>query len=334
MPSASATTIDEFPNIAKHLYARWTLDCLAEIGYAISKDAIARPQLYQSDDIPDELVTLRMSYGTAPHFPNSAQRRTMMSPILGSSDGLRTAASSQFQTARRNFVDACVVIAENASAAEGRILEERVRSSAAILRAHLEGVRGKSFRLSMQQINALFEIAVRTLKTPGVTKVFGIEHIQPEWPFNSMDPNGAKLIENIGTALSLSGDCKLTFTDFLSLQWIAQEGSQVIHLLLSVDPLSDNDLKSLIRSGYSWGTSLREVAGGSQYVPQAVARPPINPRRAIATVPQPQANPLHATTTVAQPPINPRRAITAVPQPQATTTVARPPINPRGPPRF
>jgi hypothetical protein len=277
MASASATTIDEFPTTAGTLYARWTLDCLAEISYAISKDAISRPQLYQSDDIPDDLVTLRMSYGTAPHFPNSTQRQAMMIPILGPSDGLSTGASTQssFQIARRQFVDACAAFAEQASEVEGSILEDRVRSSAATLRAHFQGMRGKSFRLSVHQINALFEIAIGTLHAPGVTKVFGIGHIEPEWPFNSMDPNGAKLVESVGIALSLSGYCKLTFTDFLLLQRIAQEGSEAIHVLLSVDPLSDKDLKSLIRRGYTWGASLREAPGCAQYVPQgAIAAQP------------------------------------------------------------
>jgi hypothetical protein len=294
MPSASsATTDDEFPTVAGNLYARWALDCLADIAYAISTDAIARPQLYQSDDIPDDLVTLRMSYGTAPHFPNATQRQAMMMPILGPSDGLRRGASSQssFRIARRNLLDACAAFAEQASDIEESILEDRIRSCAGTLRAHFQGIRGKSFRLSAQQINALFEVALRILKTSGITKVFGIEHIEPEWPFNSMEPNGAKFVESVGIALSLTGNCKLTFTDFLSLQLIAREGSQAIHALLSVDPLSGKELKALIRRGYTWGASLREASGGSQNVPQPtpVAQTQMNPQR--ATLPRPQVAP-------------------------------------------
>jgi hypothetical protein len=308
--SASATTDDKFPTMAGNLYARWTLDCLAEIAYAISADAIYRPQVYQSDDIPDELVNLRMSYGTAPHLPNSSQRQAMMIPILGPSDGLRTAASSQssFQMARRKFFEACAGFARHASDVERSILEDQVRFSAAILRAHFEGIRGKSFRLSTQQINDLFEIALRTLKAPGVTKVFGIGHIAPEWPFNSMDSNGAKLVESVGIALSLSGNCKLTFTDFLLLQRIAREGSQAIHVLLSVDLLSDEELKSLIKRGYTWHASLREVPGGSA---AAVAQSQMNnPQR--APLPQSQTNPQRAI--LPQPQMNPQRA--TLPRPQ------------------
>lgn len=289
MPSDTATTDDEFPTIAGNLYARWTLDCLTEIAYAISTDAISRPQLYQSDDIPDDLVPLRMSYGTAPHFPNSTQRQAMMMPILGSSDGFKGAGSqSSFQIARRKFVDACAAFAEQASQIEGSILEDRIRSSAKILRAHFHGIRGKSFLLSEKQIQALFDITVRTLKAPGVTKIFGIGHLEPEWPMDSTDPNGAKLVENLGSALSLSGNNRLTFTDFLLLQRVAQEGSHTIRLLLSGDPLSDKDITSLIGRGYMWGTSLRELPGVTQPVPQSAAMTqfPRAPQRATAQSPQ------------------------------------------------
>jgi len=83
-----------------------------------------------------------------------------------------------------------------------------------------------------------------------------------------VDPNGAKLVESVGVALSLSGACKLTFTDFLLLQQIAQEGSRTIHALLSAESLSDKELKSLTERGYVWGASLREVSRGSAYITQ------------------------------------------------------------------
>ena len=200
MEANSATTDKEFPAAAGNLYAHWTLNCLAEISYAISNDAVGRPQLYQSDDIPDDLVAIRMSYGTTPHLPNSAQRQAMITPILGPSDGSRagtmTGAVSQssFQIARRKFVDACAAFAQQASDIEGGILEDRVRSSAATLRAHFEGIRGKSFRLTAQQISALFGITTRILKSPGVTKVFGIGHTSRH----------GRLAQWIRTALSLS----------------------------------------------------------------------------------------------------------------------------------
>lgn len=269
-----AATDEEFSVAAGDLYAHWTLNCLPEISYAVSNDAVARPQLYKSDDIPDDLVTMRMSYGTTPRLPNAEQRQAMITPILGPSDGSRSGmmmaavSQSSFQIARRKFVDACTAFAQQATHVEGEILEERVRSSAETLRAHFQGIRGKSFRLTVQQINALFDIATHILKSPGITKVFGIEHIESTWPLKSMDPNGATFIESAGTTLPMSGDWKLTFTNFLLLQRLAREGSQAIHVLLSVDSLSDKELELLIGKGYTWGASLREASLSAQYPPQ------------------------------------------------------------------
>ena len=290
MDGASAASSDEFPAVAGNLYAQWTLDCLVDISYAISQDAISRPELYQSDDIPDEIVTLRMSYGTAPHLPNTPQRQAMMMPILGPSDGLWTGqmmparSTSSFQIARRKFVDACAAFAQQASDIEGPILEDRVRSAAATLRGHFHGMRGKTFGLSVHQMKASFDIAIRILKSPGISKVFGVGHIDPGWPLHSTDPNGAKLVEFVGTALS--GVQKVTFTDFLLLQRIAEEGAQSIQVLLSADHhLSDQELKSVINRGYIWGADLREVwPVATQYAPPsaAVAQPQAMAQRAMA----------------------------------------------------
>ena len=69
---------DDFASLVGDLYSRWTLDGLVEIGYAVSVDFISRSQLYQGDDIPEEIVTLRISYGTDPKFPNTQQRQALM----------------------------------------------------------------------------------------------------------------------------------------------------------------------------------------------------------------------------------------------------------------
>src|SRR5215475_1341769 len=105
--TATATNDDDFSRLIGHLYATWTLDCLIEIGYAVSVDLITRPQLYLSEDIPDTIVDLRMSYGTDPRFPNTAQRQAMMMPVFGRSDGLKPDASTNtapFYISRKKLV--------------------------------------------------------------------------------------------------------------------------------------------------------------------------------------------------------------------------------------
>ena len=121
------------------------MDCLVEIAYAISIDFITRPQLYLSEDIPDPIVDLRMTWGTAVAFPNTAQRQVMMMPIFGRSDGLRPDAgtgSAPFHIARKKLIDACVAFSERAVDTGVPMLEERVRSALVPLQAHFQRLRG------------------------------------------------------------------------------------------------------------------------------------------------------------------------------------------------
>src|ERR1700689_4125603 len=103
-----------------------------------------------------------MSYGLTRNLPNSAQRQAMVIPLLGPSDGLRTAANSQstFRTLRKKFVDSCIGLAEHATGVEENLLEEQVRSSAINFHAFLYQLHGKSFKMSAQQVGALFDTAL------------------------------------------------------------------------------------------------------------------------------------------------------------------------------
>ena len=80
----------------------------------------------------------------------------------------------------------------------------------------------------------------------------------PKWPFDSNDPNGAKLVENAGSALAVPPECKLGYTKFILLQRVAQEGAQTLPLLLSANLNDEAQLLALISQAYTWGTSLRD----------------------------------------------------------------------------
>lgn len=251
----------DFSGLIGHLYAIWTLDCLIEIGYAVSVDFITRPQLYLGDDIPDAIVQLRMSYGTDAQLPNTAQRQVVMMPVFGRSDELRPDASNgtaPFHLARKKLLDAASAFAERAVDTGTAMLEERVRSALTPLRAHFEALRGKSIRLTAQQMNAISDRAISILQAPGVAKVFSISPADSRWPFDSDDPNGAKLVENAGSVLPLPQDYKLGYTRFILLQRVAREGARSLTLVLTADPNSEKDLLALISQVYTWGTSLRD----------------------------------------------------------------------------
>jgi hypothetical protein len=154
MAAAAVRSSDDFLGLVSRLYASWSLDCLVEIGYAVSVDFVTRPQLYLSDDIPDRIVQLRTSYGTDSQFPNTVQRQAMIMPVFGRSDGLKPDASTgtaPFHIARKKFVDACVAFSERAVDSGIGMLEERVRSAVVPLRAHFQALVGKSIRLTGNQ---------------------------------------------------------------------------------------------------------------------------------------------------------------------------------------
>ena len=261
MPKADGASADIFSQQVGVLYAGWTLDCLVEIGFAVSMDFIARPQLYLSDDIPTDIVDLRIAWGTDPRFPNNAQRQAMLLPIFGRSDGLSldaAASAAPFHMARKKFVDACIAFSERAVDTGIAMLLDRVRSALVPLRAHLDGLDGQSFRLTGQQIQDLSTTVIGILRSADVAKVFGVTPADARWPFDSVDPNGAKLVENIGLTLTLPPDCKLSYTRFILLQRVAQEGGRTLSLALVTDPTSEQALLDLITQGYTWGTSLRD----------------------------------------------------------------------------
>jgi hypothetical protein len=260
METAAQSAVD-FPEQVGRLYARWTLDCIIEIGYAVSIDFITRPQLYLGGDIPATIVDLRMAWGTDPRFPNTAQRQAMLLPLLGRSDGLppdASTGSAPFYLARKKFVDACVAFSERAVDTGIAMLLERVRSALVPLRTQLEALNGQSQRLTTQQILSLSDTVIGILRAPSVAQVFSVSPADDRWPFGSTDPNGAKLVENTGARLPLLPECKLSYTKFILLQRVAQEGARTLPLALTTDPTSDTALLALITQGYTWGTSLRD----------------------------------------------------------------------------
>jgi hypothetical protein len=267
MTTAAPVPVDDFPSLIGHLYATWTLDCLIEIGYAVSVDFITRPQLYLSEDIPDAIVDLRMSYGTDARFPNTVQRQAMMMmPVFGRSDGLRpdgSTGTAPFHITRRKLVDACIAFSERAVDTGIAMLEERVRSAIVPLRAHLEAFRGKSIRLTTQQMNAISNTVVSILQSPDIAKVFSVSPPESGWPFDSDDSNGAKLVENAGSVLPLPQECKVGYTKFILLQRVAREGSQALMLVLAANPNPEEQLLALISKVYTWGTSLRDFQQAS-----------------------------------------------------------------------
>ena len=199
-----------------------------------------------------------MTYGTEAQFPNTAQRQAMMMPGFGRSDGLKPDASvgtAPFHTARKKLIDACIAFSERAVDTGVAMLLERVRSAIVPLRAHFQALAGKSIRLSGGQMNASSNTVVSILVAPSVAKVFSVSPAVTQMAVPaSDDPNGAKLVEIVGTTLPLPQDCKLSYTRFILLQRVAQEGERTLPLVLTANLDKEQDLLALISQAYTWGT--------------------------------------------------------------------------------
>ena len=107
-------------------------------------------------------------------------------------------------------------------------------------------------------MNAVSDTVISILQSPGVAKVFSVSPADARWPFNSDDPNGAKLVENASYKLQVPQECKLAYTKFVQLQRVAQEGARALTLVLTANPDSERERLTLISQAYRWGTSLGE----------------------------------------------------------------------------
>jgi hypothetical protein len=246
---------DSFPSLIGDLYERWTLDGLIELAYAVSIDVINRPSSYRGT-LPSEIVSLRMSYGTEPDLPNTAQRQAMMMPILGRSDGLKpdaVSASTPFYSARKSFFDACIAVQTRTVDTALSALESVARTAILAFRGYLDNLRVASVEQSAQQIAQVSDTAIKVLTSIGVATAFGYPPAGQGWPLTSIDPNGANLVDAIGKTLTLPPEYKLSFQKFENqLQPTAQEGNAALPLVLTIDVNSEKELRSLIDHGYQW----------------------------------------------------------------------------------
>jgi len=259
-------------------YQRWTLDCVVKIAHAVALDFSDRPELYQqiADDTAAKLVDLEANYGFDANFPDVAIRQRLMKPIFGESDGYGSGNDgSTFQTYRSPVLAAAADFAENAQPTAFPMLRERVRSEIEPFKTHMVDLEGASLSQTERRTTFIFDIAQTILKDPNVFVVFGINGaIDPAWPLQSLDPQGAKLIEKITTQLTdLPG--VITRENFVHLQRIGEKGFQSIRIILDTDIEDPKfDIDPLITELYAWGSSLRLVGGARPQPQPSVTQPP------------------------------------------------------------
>jgi hypothetical protein len=263
------------------MYKKWVLDCISNLGYAVSVDFSTRPELYKgvSDATADNLTLLQSEYGYNANFPNDATRLMLMKGILGESDGHGSGNDgSIFQSSRMPVLAAA---ADFAGAEESTlpIHRERTRSAIIPFRTFMEDLEGASFKQTKTRMETIFETAQSILKDEKIAAVFGINKaINANWPLESTDPEGAKLIEQITTQLTNTPYGVITRNKVVRMQRMAQEGQESIVFILKNDiesiAVTDDSLDALIRQLYAWGSNLGLVGAAPPQPTIARVQPP------------------------------------------------------------
>ena len=251
------------------IYKRWVLDCIPHLGHAVSLDFSRRPELYRQvgAETAALLTDMQSQYGYAPNFPNEDSRLMLMKPIFGTSDGyqMNSGDGSAFQDARKPVLAAAAGFAENAQPTAFPMHRERIRSAIVPFRRLMEDLQGASLSQSGARTAAVFDAGASILRDPGVALVFGVGGaIDDEWPLNSTDAEGAKLVEKITTQLPDLPNGVISRDRFVNLQRIAEKGAASIFGILENDVEQDDDLvDQLTAQLYAWGSDLK-VVGGAQ----------------------------------------------------------------------
>ena len=273
MTAPEQTDAGEQPSLGKRLgtdYKRWTLDCIVTIAHAVAEDFSSRLQQYQhiADGTAAQLTDLQANYGFQADFPDEKMRQRLMNPIFGESDGGgNTDDKSAFKNWRLPVLAAAADFSENAQPTGFPGLRARVQTALTPFKTHLASLGnrgGASLSQTERRMTAIFDLSQSILKDRDVSGVFTITgDIDPGWPLDSTDPQGAELIEQITT--KLPGLPYISRESFVHMQRIAVDGFQSIQTIVDenveVPGFDVNALDSLISELYAWGSDLGLVGG-------------------------------------------------------------------------
>jgi hypothetical protein len=249
------------------MYRRFVLDCISDLGYAVSLDFIYRPELYQDVDpkVAALMGTLQASIDNQPNLPGTQTRAMLYKPIFGTSDATGTGNDgSTYQAGRLQLIASATGFAENAQAVGQPMHRERVRSALVSQNDHFIGFEGESITQSGLRTQEIFDIATKIITGDAIRVVFGInKEIDPKWPLESNDSQGAKLVEKITQQLQEGVPAgAISRERFIRLQRIAEKGDAAIKGIL--DPSVETDdgkLDALISQLYAWGSDLGLIGG-------------------------------------------------------------------------
>jgi hypothetical protein len=264
---------ESYAQLISDMYARWVLDCVVEVAYAVSKDFAARPDCYQSTDLPDDVVDFRSSYGCTRAFPNKAQRQDLNAPVFGPSDGYSLdGGSDEFHNYRKSLFDACTRFLGSTSRDAAPLLKPPIRSAIELFQIYLRKFNGESIHSSYKQIRSVSNLSFTLLRNSGISSVFGEGRKPPTsaWPLDANDPSGGQLISTIGVKLKLTADVVFSEMKFARLIRMAQDGRDALEAILRSEAVdeyatdehpTDQHLTSVIEKIHNWDVAIADYRG-------------------------------------------------------------------------
>lgn len=266
------------------MYQRFVLDCICDLGLAISMDFSQKPHLYiDVDSIAKELIKFQCMINVDPNLPGKEIREKLYHPIFGISETSKTSTNnSTFKMLRNKLFEAAASYAENAQPFQFAALRIDVINAIAAPRDHFEGLQGTSINITKKRIKRIFNISTKILMDPKIMMRFGIDGtftkaenkeekekdvMKSVWPLEEINPIGSKLIYEISNQLKDISGGIIERQEFVRMQRIAQRGSIAIKMLIDTDldtipnKLEQDDPKVLklnefIGNLYAWGRDL------------------------------------------------------------------------------
>lgn len=253
------------------MYKRFVLDCISDLGYAVSLDFSQKPHLYvEIDDIADNLSQLQSAINTRSTLPGKDTRAQLYNSIFGNWEGDKAGKdNTPFKTLRMKLFQAAASYAENAQPFRFAALRIDVINAIAAPRDHFEGLIGSSLQQTYKRTNSIFEISQEIIMHEKIIRRFGIdgEIDDKAWPLSSPNSIGTKLIHEMSRNLEGMPGGVIARDEFVRMQRIAQRGAESLTELLdpTLDDIPDDvdekhpsvlRLNKFIGNLYAWGRDL------------------------------------------------------------------------------
>lgn len=182
------------------LYEMWTMDVLPSIGVECAMQFRANPERFGSVNArtATTLGELEFTTGVSPSYLSDPQRKSMMSAVLGASDGMGMAMPEQgFGRAAQALRDAATAYSERKYDTSHEQLRQAFRSASTTLQSYLTAVAGAVATDALTRLSKHHVAVVRVLSDSQFAAGMGYETKLPQaWPHDlKVDGKASMLVD-------------------------------------------------------------------------------------------------------------------------------------------